>query len=147
MRISLDRAVAAIVVAVALAVAFDQAPALLRADRLILAQPSYSLERSDLDPLSFWVPSGTLKLAREEIPSGATYTIVLGSDPPLLGDTRTAVQPIFQAWLLPRRYTPKLGQAQWVIAYHRALASIHLGRPITHEIDLTSNATLLEVGR
>lgn len=147
MRIRPDRALAAIVVAAALAAAFDQIPTLLGADRLILAQPDHSLLSSDIDAIGIWVPTVTLNLAVANIPTGATYTIVLGNDPPLLGDTRTAVQPIFQFWLLPRRYTPKLGQAQWVIAYHRARSSIDVGRPIAKEIDLENDATLLEVGR
>ena len=112
---------------VALGAALYRAPALVRADRAALKAPAFSLADSDIEGIRFFVLPHELKAARELIPPGATYTIVRGSSDSL------AVPAVFQFWLMPRRLTTDLGKAQWVIAYHVPVSSIHVAHkpPVT----------------
>jgi hypothetical protein len=143
------RVAAALVAAAALGGALYRVPALVRISHHSLKQPGMSLEDADLDPLKYFVSIGALVTAENTIPRGATWTIVVGHDPPL-GDTpaqsadlATAIPPIFRMWLLPLRYTPKLHKAQWVITYHHSSES--LGIKYSKEIYLSYDANLLKV--
>src|SRR5436190_3272630 len=119
------RVAAALVAAAALGAALYRVPALERTARTYLKAPDYSPESADLEPLRFFVSIGALDEARNTIPPGETYTIVVGHDPPLADDPvqanhlADAIAPIFRFWLIPLRYTPKLRDAQWVITYHQ----------------------------
>lgn len=143
------RVAAALVAAAALGGALYRVPALERTSHRYLKAPSYSLESADLDPLKYFVSIGALVMARNTIPADATYTIVVGHDPPLAdspaqaADLAVAITPIFRMWLLPLRYTPKLHRAQWVITYHHSSES--LGIKYSREIYLSFDANLLEV--
>jgi hypothetical protein len=147
------RVAAALVAAAALGGALYRVPALERTARHYLDAPQYSpsLESADLEPLRFFVSIGALDEARNTIPPGETYTIVVGHDPPLADDPvqaahlADAIGPIFRFWLIPHRYTPKLADAQWVIAYHQPSKGI--GVEYSREIYLSWEANLLEVAR
>lgn len=118
-------------------------PGLLRAARSLLAQPTYSVERSDIDPLGFFVSNYSMQLAAANIPSGAVYTVVVGNDPPLSSESDLAIPRLFQVWLMPRRYTHELRAARWVVAYHESPGAV--GIHYSKRIQLGTDATLLEV--
>jgi hypothetical protein len=145
------RVAAALVAAAALGGALYRVPALERTAERYLDAPDYSLETADLDPLKFFVSIGALDQARNTIPKGDTYTIVVGDEPPLSDDpveakdSALAVSAIFRFWLIPLRYTPKLDEAEWVIAYHQP--SDGLGIRYSKEIYLSWEANLVEVER
>jgi hypothetical protein len=145
------RIAAALVAAAALGGALYRVPALIRISHRSLKQPGMSVENADLQPFGYFVSIGALVSARNTIPAGATYTVVIGSDPPLadssaqVADLVAAITPIFRTWLVPRKYTPKLHQAQWVITYHHA--SNTLGIRYSKQIYLSYDANLLEVVR
>jgi hypothetical protein len=82
-------------------------------------------------------------LAAQTIPRNATYTVVVGQVPPLGGTYPNAIPPLFQDWLLPRRYTPTLADAQWAITYHEP--SELLGVPYTRELGLGPDANAVEL--
>ena len=143
------RAAAALVAAAALGGALYRVPTLLGAAHRYLHAPGMSLDNADLDPARYFVSIGALVAARNTIPPGVTYTIVVGHDPPLDTDPVRAAKDaleipiIFQTWLLPLRYTPKLHDAQWVIAYHRASGTV--GVKYSKVTYLSWEANLLEV--
>ncbi len=137
------RAGAVLLAAAALAGALDQLPSLVRQSHAYLVGPTYSLERSDEDPLQYFASTFALKVAKATIPNGAIYTVVVGNDPPLEDADPVAIQPIFQFWLLPDRYTPSLRAAGWVIAYHHAVATI--GVRVRREVSLGPDGVLLQV--
>jgi hypothetical protein len=145
------RLAAALVAAAALGGALYRLPALERAAHKSVNAPSYSLESADLEPLRFFVSIGALVMARNTIPPGSTWTIVVGHDPPLAvdpaweADTALAVPEIVRMWLLPLRYTPEIRNADWVIAYHHSADT--LGVEHSKEIYLSYGATLVKVRR
>ncbi len=145
------RVASALVAAAALGGALYRVPELVRIAHHYSRQPNLSVESADLDPFKAFASIGALVMARNTIPPGATYTIVIGNDPPLadnpaqVTDLMEAINPIFRTWLVPRRYTPKLQQAQWVIAYHHPSNTLRI--KYSKQIYLSYDANLLEVVR
>jgi len=133
--------VAVIVVAVDLAVAAWHTPLLARIGHQNLTGPRYLVRDADLDPFSIFAPTQAFVLAQQTIPRDATYTVVVGDDPPVASPG--VVQSVFRFWLMPRRYTARLSAAQWVIAYHHP--SETLGVRYSKEIGLGPDANAVLV--
>jgi len=106
-------------------------------------EPNPLVRDADLDPLAQFVPTAALVHAAQTIPRDATYTIVVGDDPPveLPGDVEAA----FRFWLPPRRYTEHAADADWIVAYH--VSSEELGVPVAREIGLAPAVNAVEVKR
>jgi hypothetical protein len=130
---------AALVAAAALGGAVYRLPALARAGHRYLNQPSRSVDVADLDPVRFFAQIGVVLAARGAIPPGSTYTVALGR---YVAPSTTV---ILREELLPLRYTPKLRDAQYVIAYDRDPKTIRVR--YSKSADLTWPAQLLEVKR
>ena len=82
---------------------------------------------------------------RERLPGGAVYTVVVGDDsrtPPLWHE---ALAPLLQYWLLPRRYTPDLADADWVATFRES--SERLGVSVTRELGLGPDGNAVELRR
>ncbi len=135
--------VAAIVVAVDLYAAASHSATFARIGYANLSRPHRLARDADLDPLAFYAPTGALVAAQQTIPRQATYAIVVGSNPP--GANPEIIRDIFKLWLVPRRYTDRLSEAQWVIAYHESSES--LGVRYTKEIGLGLDVNAVEVTR
>jgi hypothetical protein len=132
---------AAIVVGVDLYAAVGPSVTYARVGYQNLSRPHRLARNADLDPLSYYAPTGALVAARQSIPRLATYAIVVGSDPP--GAVPEIIQDVYKLWLVPRRYTDRLSEAQWVIAYHHS--SETLGVRYTKEIGLGPGVNLVQV--
>jgi hypothetical protein len=113
-------------------------------------RPGNRIVDSDLDPLSYFASTRALSGAREIIPPGETYTIVLGKTkppfsalpgPPLQLNPPT-MRLAFKLWLLPRKYVP-LSRAQWVLAYD--VPTDDLGVKVEEAVNLGPDATLVKV--
>jgi hypothetical protein len=136
-------AVAAVVVVVDLAAAASRVPSLARIGYDNAKEPYRLVRDADLDPFASFAPTEAVAVARQTIPRDATYAIVVGDDPPRVAPT--LVRDIFRLWLLPRRYTTRLDEAQWVIAYHHASETI--GVPYSKEIGFGPGVNALQVRR
>jgi hypothetical protein len=134
-------AAAAVVVALELWVAVSAVSGVVRAGHEGLGARSNLVRDADLDPLAPYASTEALALARSVIPPDATYTVVIGKSPPLINPGAT--RAVFRLWLLPRRYTRKLADARWIVAYHASSES--LGVPYSREIGLGPHANLVEV--
>jgi hypothetical protein len=55
--------------------------------------------------------------AADAIPADATYHVVVGDNLPLQGNQETTLTLLLRYWLFPRRWTRRLEDAEWVIAY------------------------------
>jgi hypothetical protein len=117
-RVSLVGA-AAVVVALALLSAAARAPGVVRVAYDTAKAPGLSMTQRELEPFSSEL-QGELVAAAKAIPPGATYTVVFGDAPPLGAGEQGGALSTFEYWLLPRRYTPDIASAQWVIGYHHA---------------------------
>jgi hypothetical protein len=135
--------VTAVVVALELWVAAGQALTFARIGHQNLNGPSYLVRDADLDPLSYFASTQALVLARETIPSDATYAVVVGNNPPVAD--AGGIKLVFRFWLFPRKYTRRLAAADWVIAYHHS--SETLGVPYENEIGLGPDASAVQVKR
>jgi hypothetical protein len=98
---------------------------------------------ADLDPLAAYAPTAALARATAVIPSDATYAVVVGNDPP--GRPAGNVRAAFRFWLLPRRYTTRISEADWIIAFHRS--SETLGVRYSREIGLSPAVNAVQVRR
>ncbi len=105
--------------------------------------PNALVRDADLDPLAQFVPTAVLVHAAQAIPRDATYTVVVGNDPPveLPGDVDAA----FRFWLPPRHYTEHVADAEWIVAFH--VSSENLGVPVAQEIGLGPAVNAVEVDR
>jgi hypothetical protein len=135
--------VAIVVVAVELAAAAGVIGNYARFGWRAAETPNPLVRDADLDPLAQFVPTAALVHAAETIPPDATYTVVVGNDPPveLPGDVEAA----FRFWLPPRHYTAHAADADWIVAYH--VSSEQLGVPIGREIGLAPDVNAVEVKR
>lgn len=112
--------------------------------------PGNRVVDSDLDPLTYFASTRALSGARAIIPSGATYTIVLGKTKapfealpgPGLQLNPATMRLAFKLWLLPSSYVP-LSRAQWVLAYDVAPGSLGVKPELT--VNLGPDATLIKV--
>jgi hypothetical protein len=115
-----------------------------------LKAPSHNLADSDLDPLAYFASTRALSGARDLIPPGATYTVVVGTAKPpssqlpgpALKVGAGSIVDAFRLWLLPRPYVP-LRRAQWVIAYDVSPGA--LGVKVGQTFELGPDATVVEV--
>jgi hypothetical protein len=105
--------------------------------------PNALVRDADLDPLALYVPTEALVRAREHIPRDATYAVVIGNDPPVADPA--GVRSAFRFWLPPRRYTDRIDDADWVIAYHHS--SETLGVEYSRELGLSPSANVVQVRR
>jgi hypothetical protein len=139
---SLVLVVAAVAVGVEIWVTAGPALSYARIGYRNVRDPTPKPRDADLDPLSSYISTGTIVLARETIPPDATYTVVVGNtkldDPGVVG-------VMLRLWLAPRRYTDRLASAQWVVAYHES--SEALGVPYTREVGLGPDANAVELKR
>jgi hypothetical protein len=95
-------------------------------------KPPLLVRDADVDPFAYYAPTFSMVAAQHAIPKNALYTIVTGRE-------RHALPPglfvdIYRMWLMPRRYTTDLQQADWALTYWKA--SEIVGRPYTTEIGL-----------
>jgi len=88
---------------------------------------------------------GALTKAARIIPRDAVFSVEVGDDPPAAPAVVEAVPGVFRYWLLPRRYTPNLHDAEWIVTFHHS--SETMGVPIRREIGLAPYSNLVEVGR
>jgi hypothetical protein len=105
--------------------------------------PNPLVREADLDPLASFVPTDALVRAAAAIPAGATYTVVVGDDPPV--ERPAEVRVAFRFWLQPRRFTRGVEGAEWVIAYHRS--SERLGVRYSSETGLAPGVNVVRVRR
>jgi hypothetical protein len=108
-----------------------------------LTGPRHLVREADLDPFSYFAPTQALVAAQDVIPRDATYSIVVGNE--AAGPPVEIADDIFRFWLVPRRYTSDLSQAQWVITYNAA--SEALGVPYTREIGLGPGVNAVKLAR
>jgi hypothetical protein len=134
---------AAAAVCVELAVAAAGLRDVARAGKEGVQRRSNLVRSADLDPLAAYVSTGALALARETIPEDATWALVVGKNPPVIDPG--AIRVAFRFWLQPRRFTRRLEDADWVIAYHAS--SEKLGVRYSREVGLGPAANALEVER
>ncbi len=78
--------------------------------------PPRLVRDADVDSYAYYGPTAPLVTAARVIPRNATYSIVVGQDPPT--PTPGITKTILRQWLLPRTYVANPAEAQWVIAYH-----------------------------
>jgi hypothetical protein len=126
-----------------LAGALTQVAPLWRIFRANLAAPPAPLAVRDVNQLGPYLDPRALTAAREVIPAGATYAVVVGDTPPTTATQKLAIPLLFQYWLLPRRSTADPRDAQWVIAYDHP--SETLGVRVAREVGLAPgvNADLI----
>jgi hypothetical protein len=136
-------AFAAAVVALELVLAATQMIPLARIGLANHRAPSRLVRDADLDPFASFGPTQVVTAAQQVIPRNATYAIRVGQSPP--GAATALVEDILRFWLLPRRYTTNLADAQWVIAYHHP--SETLGVRYSAEIGLGPDANAVKVSR
>jgi hypothetical protein len=55
--------------------------------------------------------------AAKQIPPGAVYYVDVGEAAPVPDRALDWVRPFATYWLLPRRRTDELGEAQWILSY------------------------------
>jgi hypothetical protein len=134
--------IAAIVVAIEVVAAAGQTAIFVRIGYGNSTKPYRLVRDADLDPLASFAPTAALVAAQQAIPPDATYSIVVGKNPPV-ADPRL-IRLIYQFWLLPRRYVARPSAAQWVIAYHRPSES--LGLHYTREVGLAPFVNAVKVG-
>jgi len=113
-----------------------------------LREPAVPVRDADLDPLAYFVSTQALALARRTIPPGATYSIVVGNRPshaagPGVTTAPSGVRIVFRLWLLPRRYTGRPRQADWVIFYRRPVGGLDVR--MARRVKLGPGATLAQV--
>jgi hypothetical protein len=132
---------AAIIVAVELAAVASQIAPLVRIGYEQADRPDRLVRDADLDPLSFYAPTGAFVAAQRLIPRDATYAMVVGEKP---GEANPKiVLDLFRMWLLPRRYTERVAEAEYVIAYYRPSES--LGVDYVEEIGLGPGVNVVRV--
>lgn len=114
---------AAVVVALALLAAAARAPGVVQQAYDSATAPGQSATQRELAPFNSPL-SGELVAAAQAIPAKATYTIVFGNEPPVSPSDESGANSAFQYWLLPRRFTPEVDAAQWVITYDEPSAKV-----------------------
>jgi hypothetical protein len=92
------------------------------------------------------LPSEAFTGAADVIPADATFHVVVGRNLPLRGNQEVALTPLFKYWLLPRRATRQLEDADWVIAYGASTET--LGVPLgERQIEISPGVVVAEVER
>lgn len=134
---------AAVIVTVELVLAASQVAPLARIGWANYEKPTRLVRDADLDPFSSFGPTAIVAAAQQKIPRNATYAIVVGKTP--RGADPELVTDVLRFWLLPRRYTTKPADAQWVIAYNHP--SETLGVAYTEELGLGLDVNVVKVRR
>lgn len=131
---------------VVLAAAVTRIPATLDTAYTSLTASSESTSQRELAPAAaIQVPTELLVNAARVIPRGAVYTVVVGDAPPTTPTLHVGVPQVLRYWLLPRRYTGTVPEAEWVIAYHQSPEALGVG--IARRIELGPDAAAVEVSR
>jgi hypothetical protein len=102
------------------------------------------LQQRELGGVLYGSMDAAIAKATRIIPRGALYSIATGDSPPPDPSFAEAVPGVFRYFLLPRRYTPDVHQARWIVTFHHP--SETLGVPVAREIPLAQYANLVEVG-
>ena len=90
------------------------------------------------------LPSEAFTGAADVIPAGATYHVVVGRNLPFRGNQEVALTPLYKYWLLPRRATRQLEDADWVIAYGASTET--LGVPLEErQFEVSPGVVVAEV--
>jgi hypothetical protein len=131
----------AVVIAVlALIAAGSQAPKNARLAWSQVTAPSESLTNRELAAVIIAQDPTMFQKAASIIPRNATYSVVVGNEPPTSADFHELLPFLFQYWLLPRRYTPDIHKASWVISYSHS--SETLGIPYSEELNISPTANV-----
>ena len=84
--------------------------------------------------------------AAAAIPADATYHVVVGDNLPLQGTQEIALTPLLRYWLFPRRWTSRLEDAEWVLAYGASTET--LGVPVgARQVEVSPGVVVAEVER
>ncbi len=134
---------AVVIVLVDLSVAAVQAERFARIGWHVHQRPKQLPRDDDLDPLAYFAPTAALSAAQQLIPRRATYTVVVGNSPPV--PDPALIRIVFEMWLVPRLYTERRADAQWVVAYHHPSETI--GVPYVSETGIAPGVNLLKVRR
>jgi hypothetical protein len=137
--------VAAVAVVLALATAAYRAPGFVRTSYDAATTPHGSTRQRDLGYVFGFESELAATRARELLPRDATYTVVTGDIPPPKLYESEGIVGFLRYWLLPRRYTPDVAQAQWVITYHHPSETV--GVPYKKEIGLADYVNAFRVTR
>ena len=136
----------AVVIAVlALIAAGSQAPKIARLAWSQATAPSESLTNRELAAVIIAQDPTMFQKAATIIPRNATYSVVVGNEPPTSADFHELLPFLFQYWLLPRRFTRDVHDAQWVISYSHP--SETLGVPYSEELNISPTANVVKVKR
>jgi hypothetical protein len=142
--ISRNLAVPAVVAVAALVVAVLHVPGAVRS--LIHPPPARSLvERELVVAYNISVRPEVLLGAEKAIPRNATYAIAVGNSPPVASFQVSGIPSLLEYWLLPRKWTPDLHKADWIVSYNHP--SETLGVRVKREIPLVPAVNVVEVGR
>ena len=126
---------AAIVMAVlALIAACSRVPHTARLGWKSAKTPANSVLNRELAAVVYAQDPEMFLKAAQIIPRGATYSVVVGNSPPTSSSFHEAIPLLFQYWLLPRRFTPNIHAASWVISYSHP--SETLGIRYSREINI-----------
>jgi hypothetical protein len=136
---------AVVLACVALVAAAAELPSTVRGAYRQVTSHGPSWNSGEWGPSPAWETTEEAQNARATLPPDAVYTIVFGNAPPLKPNEAQMILPLFRYWLLPRRYTPKRRDAQWVITYHHSSETI--GLPYKKEITLGPDANTFRVTR
>lgn len=104
------------------------------------------VERTLLPARSFDISTELFLAADRELPRGATFYVATGNGIDVSSPNVLPKTPIFAAyWLLPRRMTSDVRQADWVLSYGGDLTA--LGLDYTRVIEVAPGQQLAEVRR
>jgi hypothetical protein len=138
------RAGAAVLAVVALATAAKQLPSSVRAaDALIAENAGLSRLDRELAPTrSFGLNPALILLADDRLPRDAVFYVATGEG---LASGHDAAAPFSAYWLLPRRHTDDVRQAEWILSFGADPAQ--LGVDVDVVEDLGDGSRLLQVRR
>jgi hypothetical protein len=89
--------------------------------------------------------TGIFLRAAEEMPPGAIYYVDVPTSDPGHDPALDWVRPFATYWLLPRRRTDELGEAEWILSYRGDLGA--LGLPYGRVLQVGDGLALAEVRR
>ena len=110
-----------------------------------LKAPTLLVRDADVDPFSYFDPTLAMVAAQRAIPRDATYTIVVGNEQPGQEMAPGFAISVYRLWLLPRRYTTNIHEAQWALTYFEG--SEYLGVPYAQEIGLGPGVNAVKLGK
>jgi hypothetical protein len=133
---------AVLIAVVALLAAVWELPSSLRATQAhITTTAGLSLAERELAPgLAYGVHADLAVRAAQVIPRNAVFYVATGS-----GAGSVASPPFYAYWLLPRRHTSELGNADWIVNFGADAST--LGVKVDVVLDLGGGAQVLRVRR